>query len=419
MNYRIFPPEELPECSISLPLSKSMSARALIINALQQRTTTAKVASCDDTKAMSDALAVNSGTVNINAAGTAMRFLTAYYAVTEGSDIILDGTERMRHRPIGPLVDALRQCGACIEYTGEEGFPPLHIHGRKLDGGKVSIDASVSSQFISALLMTAPYMTLGLDLTLEGELASLPYADMTLSMMREAGAEAERNGANIIVKPVRYSLPVTQVEADWSAASYWYEIEALTSGFITLEGVAAHSTQGDSIVAKIYEQLGVVTEFHEEDAELLASPDLSPRLQLDLGECPDLVPAIVVTCVMLRIPFRFTGLESLRIKECDRIDALCTELLRAGAIITEEAPGIISWDTVMRPIQSIPVFDTYDDHRMAMALAPIAAYCPGIIINNAEVVTKSYPEYWNDLRVAGFIVQDESEPIPEQFDIQQ
>lgn len=416
MNYRIFPPEELPECAIQLPPSKSICARALIINALcAPELRGIPTPECNDTRVLAQALDTTCGRVDIDASGTAMRFLTAYYAATPGADILLDGSERMRHRPVAPLVDTLKQLGAQIEYTGEEGFPPMHICGHKLSGGTATANASVSSQHISALLLIAPYMDSGLTLTLEGEPVSLPYIDMTIEMMLRAGADIQRNGMKITVRPVPYTTPLKQAEADWSAASYWYEIEALTSGFITLEGPASPSLQGDSVVAQIYSSLGVDTAFTDSGAELSASPELKPRLILDMASTPDLVPAVTVTCVMLRIPFRLSGVESLRIKECDRIQALTNEMLRLGAVLVAESPGIISWDGILRPIHALPVFNTYNDHRMALALAPVAAYLPGIVINNAEVVSKSYPDFWEHMRMAGFIVQDENDPVPPQF----
>lgn len=417
MNYRIFPPEELPECTVTLPLSKSMSARALIINALMQRcdTSSLQLAECTDTQAMRNGISLRSGTVDINNSGTAMRFLTAFHAATPGSHITLQGCDRMHQRPIAPLVEALIQCGADIRYLGEPGFPPLEIRGSHLTGGHITVNASISSQFISALMMTAPYMEQGLEIILDGEVASRPYITMTAEMMTKAGANIETTTDTIRIAPSQYTTPIARIESDWSAAAFWYEIEALTSGFITLNGTLHPSIQGDSVISHIFANLGVDTEFTPQSADLVASPELSPRLQLDLQATPDIVPALVVTCIMLRIPFRFTGLESLHIKECDRIEALCEETLLVGAVITREAPGIISWDGIPRPIQQLPVFHTHDDHRMAMALAPVATYLPGIVICDAEVVSKSYPSFWNDMRLAGFIVQDENDPIPTQF----
>lgn len=417
MDYRIFPPDELIEARVALPLSKSMSNRALAIAAL---TPGAKapdsVAQCLDTRAMADAIARTEGTVDVGAAGTAMRFMTAVYAATPGTDVTLDGSERMRRRPIAPLVDALRLCGADISYLSDEGFPPLRIRGRRLKGGDVTVDAGISSQFVSALLMAAPVMEHGLKLTLRGEPVSEPYVDMTLAMMRRAGADACRTApGEITVEPVPYSPVSLDVEPDWSAAAFWYEIQALSSGWISLDRLDPHSVQGDSAAARIFGELGVVTEFEGEVpafTDLSASPDVSPRLILDMTDTPDLVQAVVVTCVLLRVPFRLTGLRTLRIKETDRIDALVTELARIGADLTVEAGGdVLWWEGRQHPVAELPAFSTYDDHRMAMALAPVSLYLPGIVVRDVEVVDKSYPRFWEQLEVAGFRLVDASIPL--------
>lgn len=419
MDYRITPPDSILEARIVLPLSKSISNRALIINALTEGAGRLDaVADCDDTAAMSAALSSDSAEINIGAAGTAMRFLTAYFAATEGrGPLLLDGSERMRHRPIGPLVDALRACGADIGYAGEEGFPPLRISGCKLAGGEISVPASISSQYISALLMVAPCMERGLTVRLEGEIMSLPYIRMTLAMMEQRGAEVEfREKEGVItVAPGRYdkSKPLA-AEADWSAAAFWYEIDALTAGWITLAGgLAEHSLQGDAAAAQIFGRLGVTTSFddvEDGDAELSGNPDADARLDIDMRHTPDLAQAVVVTCAMLGTPFAISGLDSLRIKETDRLEALRLELLKLGVSVeihSDILKGLtMSWDGSRRPIAEIPVFDTYDDHRMAMSLAPVAAYIPGITVRNAEVVAKSYPGYWDALREAGFTLEE-------------
>lgn len=411
MNYRIYPPEELLQATIDLPLSKSVSNRALIIGALAPETTIPQpLAECSDTAVMLRALQSTDQQINAADAGTAMRFLTAYFACQEGRTVTLDGTERMRRRPIGPLVDALRNCGAEIEYAGEEGFPPLTIHGKQLQGGDISIDATISSQFISALLMIAPRMTDGLRLTLVGEVASLPYIDLTLSMMQIAGATAERTVDVVEVASGAYtSAGKLKAEKDWSAAAFWYEIEALTCGFTTLTGLDINSRQPDHRAIEIFSQLGVSTEEGEnspEDVDLAGSPDVSPRLIADMSSTPDLVPAVAVTCAMNGVPFQLSGLESLKIKECDRFEALATELQKVGVVIENTDNHTMSWDGRRRPILELPVFDTYSDHRMAMALAPVSIYMPGIVVRDIDVVTKSYPSFWEDLQTAGFTVVD-------------
>lgn len=411
MNYRIYPPQDMMEASVSLPLSKSVSNRALIISALAADSCVPPVlAECSDTAVMLHALQSDGDTIDAADAGTAMRFLTAYFACREGRTVRLDGTERMRRRPIGPLVAALRECGADIEYAGEEGFPPLVVKGRTLRGGDLRIDATVSSQFVSALLMVAPLMTDGLRLTLVGEAASLPYIDLTLSMMVKAGAQAERSADVIEVVHGGYTSPeALAAEKDWSAAAFWYEIEALTCGFLTLEGLDIASMQPDRRVADIFSDLGVTTSEGEdspENVDLCGSPETSPRLVADFTPTPDLVPATAVTCAMNGIPFRLTGLQSLRIKECDRLEALATELRKVGVVTETEGDHTLVWDGRRHPVFEMPVFETYGDHRMAMAFAPVSAYLPGIIVRDVEVVGKSYPGFWDDLRSAGFTVED-------------
>lgn len=417
MNYRIFPPETFLEARLSLPLSKSMSNRALIINALTPGASPlGEIAVCDDTDSMRRALAdPSASTVNIGAAGTTMRFLTAYYASKEGCDIVIDGSERMRHRPIGVLVDALRTLGADIEYVADEGFPPLHIRGRRLAGGELSLDSSVSSQYISALLMIAPTMTAGLRLTLTGEIVSRPYILMTLKMMESAGIESEFADGVVTVAPQTYRPFDFTIEGDWSAAAAWYEIEAISSGAVTIDNLAQQSCQGDRKLADIFTRLGVMTEWEGEEggSDLVPSPDQDARLYVDFSDTPDLAQYVIVTCVMLGIPFRFTGLSTLAIKETDRIAALTTELAKIGVILQSESRDEVAWEGQRRRFDTLPVFDTYADHRMAMSLAPISIFIPGIVINDVEVVAKSYPGFWQDLTAAGFTLLDGDAPLPD------
>lgn len=407
MNCRVFPPDEMLEAQVELPLSKSISNRALVINALTNNALPLKrVAKCDDTDVMVAALSSVDSCINIGAAGTAMRFLTAYYSSQPGSEITIDGTERMRHRPIAVLVDALRTCGAQIEYLGEEGFPPLRISGMNLQGGEVTLSASVSSQYISALLMIAPTMKNGLKLTLEGDIISRPYILMTLSMMRQWGVESEFVGNVITIAPQEYKPVEFDVEADWSAASYWYEIAALSSGNVSLQGLYNPSVQGDSEISKYFEHLGINTRFENNKIELEPTPDLSPRLNIDLSDQPDLAQTIVVTSCMLGVPFHITGLSTLKIKETDRLEALRVEMLKLGIVLTIERDSELMWDGTRRHVYEFPAIDTYEDHRMAMAFAPVSLFIPGIIINNIEVVSKSYPDYWKHLQDVGFIFQE-------------
>ncbi|MCD8302160.1 MAG: 3-phosphoshikimate 1-carboxyvinyltransferase [Prevotellaceae bacterium] len=403
---RISTPKRL-RADIKLPASKSISNRALILAALSGGGARVKnVSDCDDTRVMVSALKGRHEVIDIMAAGTAMRFLTAYLSVTDGSCLIT-GTERMRHRPIGVLVDALRQLGAKVEYAGEEGFPPLHITGGRLRGGRLSLPGDVSSQYTSALLMIGPLLQGGLRLTLTGHIVSRPYIDMTLSLMREFGARARWKGEDEIeVEATPYTPPASYtVENDWSAASYWYEMVALSrdpGAEVTLPGLRRGSVQGDSRVAEFFSPLGVETEFTANGVTLRKSSRQVERLELDLAGQPDLAQTLVATCAAAGVAFRLTGLQSLKIKETDRMAALRQELAKLGFVIDEEGGDTLLWKGERREKEELPAIDTYDDHRMAMALAPCCMTCGELVINNPQVVSKSYPDYWADLERASF-----------------
>ena len=420
---------------IVLPASKSISARALIVNALSRSTLLPEnLSDSDDTRAMLEGLRTLSnsplkgenlaadkahpfrehrgGTLDIGAAGTAMRFLTAYLSVTPG-EYVITGSERMKHRPISILADALRKLGAGIAYEGEEGFPPLRIKGRTdLEGGSLTVPGNVSSQYVSALLMIAPTLKRGLRLTLTGEIASRPYLDMTMSMMRDFGAQAEWQGNDVIeVQPGSYRQRPYHIESDWSAASYWYEMVAVSTdpnAEIELVGLHRNSIQGDSRVWQMFGQLGVVTEFFAEPdgteiVRIRKGGDTTCHFSCDFTHQPDLAQTLTVTCALLDVPFHLHGLQSLRIKETDRIAALRTELRKLGIDIKEEGESTLCWDGTRCKAEPKPVFDTYDDHRMAMSLAPVCLRpAQTIRMNNPEVVSKSYPAYWQDLGKAGF-----------------
>lgn len=408
MNYSITPPDGFVEASISLPLSKSICNRHMIMCALAGVEPQKEVADCcADTRAVADALTIGSGTINVGLAGTAMRFLAAYFAAKPGADVTLDGNDRMRLRPIGPLVEALRCCGADIEYAGEPGFPPLRIRGRQLCGGNVEMDASASSQFVSALLMVAPTFSSPLVLTLKGDVASLPYLKMTMALMQRCGIAPEKDGCTITVPTGKYAIdPAMRIERDWSAASYWYEITAFTAGCITLKDMAGASVQGDAAVAEIFTRLGVDTlpseEGEEGDLDLSPTPEQFSRLDLDLSGNPDLAPTLAVTCCLLGIPFKLTGLENLRIKETDRLEAVKAELAKLSMNVSIEGSGTLAWQLERIPVEEVRPICTYGDHRMAMAFAPAAYFVPGLVITDAEVVDKSYPEFWQHLQLAGF-----------------
>lgn len=406
MNYKITAPARVA-CEVSLPASKSISNRVLIIRALAGgHSRILNIAKCDDTDAMLSALADNTATyVNIGAAGTAMRFLTAYLAVQEGREVVIDGSERMRHRPIKILVEALRSCGADIEYKGEDGFPPLRIKGKKLATESILIAGNVSSQYISAILMIAP-MIKGLKrVKLVGEVISRPYIDMTLSLMKEFGVSTYWEGNDIVFLEKNLYKPVEfNVENDWSASSYWFQIQSLLADSdVALNGLFEKSTQGDSVVARLFEDFGVSVGRSGNNLLLKADSSLvKERIDMDLLENPDLAQTIVVTACLLDRPFHITGLQTLKIKETDRLEALRTQLLKMGYVLTVGEDLSLSWNGVKCAPENPIRIDTFDDHRMAMAFAPAAVKFPEIIINNVEVVSKSYPQYWKHLEAAGF-----------------
>lgn len=418
MDYIIYPPEDILDTTVDLPLSKSISARLLVMNKLTGAADVPEttVADCEDTRALRGALSCTEGTVDVGAAGTAMRFAAAYFAATPGTQVLLCGSERMHNRPIGILVEALRELGADIEYAGREGFPPLRICGRRLSGGHIAVDASVSSQYLSALAMIAPTLDSALTVTLNNVPASLPYLRMTVDMMKARGIDAELSGMTMHIAPGAYRpLPDFEVEPDWSAASYWYAVAALSAGWVTLPGLRADSAQGDSAMARYGERLGVITTFTtaaeaDDDtppgAALSASPEVFNRLDLDMSAVPDLVQTLAVAAPMLGVPFRFSGVHTLRDKETDRIAALCSEAAKLGLLFDTEGDDVLAWEGRRCPVFERPVIDTYGDHRMAMAFAPAALYVPGLVIRDVEVVDKSYPTFWSDMAKAGFTLAD-------------
>lgn len=413
-QYRLTAPRRL-DMTVDLPASKSISNRALIIHALSGGSTLPEnLSDCDDTSVIIDALRTMPEEINIKAAGTAMRFMTAYLSVTPGTHI-LTGTERMKHRPIGILVDALRTLGANIEYIGEEGYPPLRITGSTLKGGLLEIHGNVSSQYISALLMIGPMLKDGLTLRLLDHIISRPYIDLTLWMMGEFGAEAEWTSADTItVNPKPYKSRDYFIENDWSGASYWYEILALNGdpeSEIRLTGLMDGSKQGDSITRYIFSLLGVKTKLQSKKAGIPQTITLKknghcvPKLEYDFVNCPDLAQTFVVACAAMNIPFHFTGLSTLKIKETDRIEALKTEMRKLGYVVKDINGSELLWDGERCEPSLEQGIDTYEDHRMALAFAPYAMKHNGLVINNPQVVTKSYPHYWDHLRQAGFKVE--------------
>ena len=414
-QYKLTAPERLAQ-TIQLPASKSISNRALIIYALSGgRNLPQNLSDCDDTEVIIEALRYMPDEINIKAAGTAMRFMTAYLSVMRGIHV-MTGTERMQHRPIAILVDALRKLGAQIEYVGQEGFPPLKITGKKLQGGELSIPGNVSSQYISALLMIGPTLEEGLTLQLTGDIFSRPYIDLTLWMMGEFGAEAKWSSADTITvahKP--YKSRDYYIESDWSGASYWYEMVALSKdrdAEVKLTGLMDGSMQGDSTTRYIFSLLGVKTTFETQQKGIPQMVTLKKngrgvgKLEYDFVNAPDLAQTFVVTCAALGIPFHFKGLSTLKIKETDRIAALKTEMLKLGFVIHDVNDSELYWDGERCKPNLEAGIDTYEDHRMALAFAPFAMRQEGLIINNPQVVTKSYPKFWDDLKLVGFNIEE-------------
>ena len=414
MQYTIKAPAKL-NTNISLPASKSISNRALIIYALSGGGLMPQnLSDCDDTSVMVNAIRYMPEVIDIGAAGTAMRFLTAYLSVMRGTHTIT-GTERMRHRPIGVLVDALRRLGADIEYTGDEGFPPLRIKGCRLTGGILDVPGNISSQYISALLMIGPVLEEGLELHLTGDIISRPYIDLTLWMMREFGADAEWSaGDTISVKPQPYTNRDYFIENDWSGASYWYEMVALAKdreAKVLLAGLTDGSKQGDSVVKYIFSLLGVKTIFQTKAEDRLQMVTLRksgrrvPRLEYDFVNSPDLAQTVIATCCGLGVPFHFRGLSTLKIKETDRIEAMKTELGKLGYVLRDVGGSELIWDGTRCEPQPGAVVRTYEDHRIALSFAPLSLRQP-ITISEPQVVTKSYPHFWDDMKKAGFDISE-------------
>jgi len=435
MIYKISKANKKLKGTIDLPSSKSISNRILIIQALcKENFQLNNLAQAEDTQVLKQLLnspactAVSAGRsemeLNAGAAGTTMRFLTAYLATRKGIRI-LTGSERMKERPISLLVNALRQLGANIEYLGNEGFPPLKIQGTTLTGSEVEIDGSVSSQYISALLLIAPTLPNGLIIKIKGLISSRPYINMTLKIMAHFGVKSEWKKNVIVVDPQEYIAKDFEIEPDWSAASYWYEMAALSNEVdLILNGLDKESLQGDFVVAKIFERFGIKTTFLNEGIHI-TKPDpvirqVSPsydsgEIQYNLSNCPDLAQTLAVTCSALNIPVLFSGLNSLRIKETDRITALKNELSKVGIQVEElnkESISINHSEPASRQAGlQTPSAEllTYQDHRMAMAFAPMAIELGEVRIKDPEVVNKSYPNFWNDLKTVGFEIEEITE----------
>ncbi len=407
---------KIQNATIAISGSKSETNRLLLLKALYPYISIKNASNSDDSEVMVDALQKseirnqNSLRIDVHHAGTAMRFLTAYFAILEGTEVILTGSSRMQERPIQILVDALNQLGAEITYIEKEGFPPIKIVGKKLTHSKVSLPANVSSQYISALLLIAPKLENGLDLILEGVITSRPYIEMTLALLNKIGVDTSFITNCISVSPMAISenpQPIN-IESDWSSASYYYSIVALSEigTQIHLSTFNENSLQADAVLSELYKNFGVATIFNADNSITISKTSNSKpqAINLQLNSSPDIAQTIAVTCFGLGVTCQLNGLHTLKIKETDRLVALKNELTPLGAKV-EITSDAISIDGCPNLEMENAVIKTYQDHRMAMAFAPLALKIP-LEIEQAEVVSKSYPTFWNDLKSLGFQISE-------------
>ncbi|MDX1278345.1 3-phosphoshikimate 1-carboxyvinyltransferase [Oceanihabitans sediminis] len=389
---------------IDITGSKSESNRLLLLQALYPNLKIENLSNSDDSKVMQEALQVDCNEIDVHHAGTAMRFLTAYFSIQQNREVILTGSSRMQERPIAILVDALQQLGVEVVYLKNEGFPPIKIKGKKIFKNKVNLQANVSSQYISALLLIAPKLENGLKLTLEGEITSIPYINMTLTLLQGIGVETSFIDNTIQVKPKATIRDKTfVVESDWSSASYYYSIIAMSKAGteISLAYYKENSLQGDASLVEIYKKFGVETIFLPQGLLLkkVSETNSQSTISLDLKNSPDIAQTVAVTCLGLGLACELTGLHTLKIKETDRLVALKTEIEKLGGKV-QITNSSLSIETCASLKENIEIA-TYQDHRMAMAFAPLALKIP-IIIQDASVVSKSYPTFWDDLNAIGF-----------------
>ncbi|MGM5468694.1 3-phosphoshikimate 1-carboxyvinyltransferase [Flavobacteriaceae bacterium LMO-SS05] len=397
------------QSSITITGSKSESNRLLLLQALYPGISIKNCSNSDDSEVMNHALHTKSDRIDIHHAGTAMRFLTAYFATQEGREVILTGSQRMKERPIQILVEALSQLGADITYLETQGCPPLKIIGQKLTTSKVTLKANVSSQYISALLLIASKLENGLELTLDGDITSIPYIKMTLSLLDKIGVESSFVGQVITVKPTTHNpKPITLVvESDWSSASYFYSMVALSElgTEITLSSYQQNSLQGDSVLAELYTCFGVETSYNSNKISIRKTSSINQQtpIEFDLSNAPDIAQTIAVTCLGLGLECHLIGLHTLKIKETDRLEALKAEIEKFGAQveITDRSLHVLP----INQLKNNPTIATYNDHRMAMAFAPLALKT-NFKIEDANVVSKSYPSFWNDLKSIGFQIKE-------------
>ncbi|SIS93662.1 3-phosphoshikimate 1-carboxyvinyltransferase [Zobellia uliginosa] len=401
------PSNQLLRNNIQITGSKSESNRSLLLQALYPNISIDNLSNSDDAEVMQKGLKIGNGVVDIHHAGTAMRFLTGFFASQEGKQVTLTGSKRMTERPVKVLVEALRHLGAEISYEKNEGYPPILIKGKKLEKSQVSLPANISSQYISSLLLIAPSLENGLELELVGKITSVPYIKMTLALLSQIGVENSFEGNTIKVSPKVKVDPVNLVvESDWSSASYYYSIVALSEmgSEISLSAYKDNSLQGDSVLQELYTEFGVETRFEGNTLVLRkVGVPKGQTVQFDLGNAPDIAQTIAVTCFGLGMGCHLTGLHTLKIKETDRLEALHTELSKLGADISvTEKDLTLGLSGTMKAEVAI---DTYNDHRMAMAFAPLAMKIP-LYVNDAEVVSKSYPDFWKDLEKLTFLIDE-------------
>jgi 3-phosphoshikimate 1-carboxyvinyltransferase len=406
MVYRISHPLRTATGQIILPASKSISNRLLVINALSGgRLTIRNLSKSEDTRVLVRALQDRSPVRDTGLAGTAMRFMTAYLAVTPGR-WLLTGSERMRERPVGKLVDTLRSLGAEITYTGKPGYPPLEINGRQLHGGACRIDSSISSQFVSALLLIAPTLKDGLRLELEHTTISSAYIRLTLAIMAQCGIRSGWEGNIISIEQQEYSPADITVEPDWTAASYWYAIASLATRVdMLIRDLEKNSVQGDAVIPSLFADFGVKTTYLDKGVHLTGSPACVSEFSHDFSDNPDLVQTFAVLCGLQGIPFSMTGTRTLRIKETDRIQALANELIKTGVnMVASQDGNRIAWDGIRGTDNQEIEIETYNDHRMAMAFAMAAWKIKAVSIKNPQVVKKSYPAFWGELMKTGCLI---------------
>jgi len=385
MNYKISHHSKVVNCTIDLPASKSISNRLLIIQSLCEEDFKIKnLSNSDDTLALKKALTSDAKTIDVGAGGASFRFLTSFLATQEGREFIITGTARMKERPIKALVEALQNIGAEIEYVEKEGYPPLRIKGSTMKGGEISIDGGVSSQFISALLLIAPTLKNGLNLKIEGKIVSKPYIEMTLKLMHEFGVESSWNRNTIEVKPQKYIAKDFAVESDWSAAAFWFEIASLAEKCnIKLNGLQQNSIQGDAKASELFESLGVSFIFENNTLILTKNKTIKFPKHINLINSPDMYQPLKCSLFALDLHPEITGLKTLKYKETNRIMAVKNELQK---------------------LSSNKIIETYKDHRMAMGFAPLSLKFGELKIQDAEVVSKSYPDFWEDLQKGGFTI---------------